>query len=157
MPFKILLAAAMLFATANSWAINRCKTPNGFVYQDLPCAGEHESTKVNTSGAGKAETSDSAPGGYWKRESERQKQQEQDDAQARAQAEKLQSAIENKRVFRGMTADQVIRSWGKPDKINSTITSSGKSEQWIYERGSIGNTQYLYMDNGILSSMQSPK
>lgn len=56
----------------------------------------------------------------------------------------------------GMTQEEVIRAWGRPDKINRTVTASTNLEQWIYERGSISNRQYLYIENGRLRSFQSP-
>lgn len=63
----------------------------------------------------------------------------------------------------GMTEEQVKASWGKPDKINRTITSSGKQEQWIYgyREGFGGGTmywlpkEYIYFENGILTSIQN--
>ncbi len=48
----------------------------------------------------------------------------------------------------GMTKDMCTLSWGEPKKINETITSGKKSEQWVYENN------YLYFDNGILSAIQ---
>lgn len=66
-------------------------------------------------------------------------------------------AIRNQKVFVGMTAEQVIRSWGKPTTVNKTITSSIVSEQWVYGRGRIGDDQYVYLKNGIVDALQSPK
>lgn len=50
----------------------------------------------------------------------------------------------------GMTTNQILNksNWGKPNDINTTIDSSGKSEQWIY-----GNGEYLYFKNGKLTSI----
>lgn len=59
------------------------------------------------------------------------------------------SAIEARKVFVGMTQEQVIMSWGKPRKVNTTITTSGKQEQWV-----CWNDAYLYFTNGILTSIQ---
>lgn len=51
----------------------------------------------------------------------------------------------------GMTAQQVIESsWGKPQKINVTITGRGKHEQWVYNSSS-----YLYFEDGVLTSIQT--
>jgi|GEM_PF-2882050 len=50
----------------------------------------------------------------------------------------------------GMTAEQVVKtSWGKPKDINKTTTTSGVSEQWVYELG-----KYVYLDNGIVIAIQ---
>lgn len=48
----------------------------------------------------------------------------------------------------GMTKEMCELSWGKPNDINSTISSGRKSEQWVYDEN------YLYFDNGILKTIQ---
>ncbi len=52
----------------------------------------------------------------------------------------------------GMTAKQVIEntSWGKPNKVNRTTNRYGTREQWVY-----GGGNYLYFENGILTSIQN--
>ena len=50
----------------------------------------------------------------------------------------------------GMTASQVFSScWGKPRRVNTTITARGKHEQWVYGGG------YLYLDDGVVTSIQT--
>lgn len=51
----------------------------------------------------------------------------------------------------GMTKEQVIASWGKPQSINESVGTWGKHEQWVY------NSQYLYFENGILTSFQTSR
>lgn len=48
----------------------------------------------------------------------------------------------------GMTKEMCEISWGKPKKINETIAAGKIFEQWVYA------DNYLYFNNGILSSMQ---
>lgn len=48
----------------------------------------------------------------------------------------------------GMTKEMCRLSWGEPQDINKTITSSKISEQWVYP------DSYLYFYNGILSTIQ---
>jgi len=60
-------------------------------------------------------------------------------------------AIKAAKIKIGMTPEMVEMSWGKPQKINQTAGSWGIHEQWIYE------DQYLYFENGTLTSFQSPK
>lgn len=55
--------------------------------------------------------------------------------------------LENK-IRIGMTKEMVIESWGKPDHINRTVTSSVVHEQWVYK------DNYLYFDNGTLTAWQ---
>lgn len=54
----------------------------------------------------------------------------------------------------GMTAKYVREKtdWGEPQTINSTITASGRREQWVY-----GDGDYLYFKNGILEGIQVRK
>lgn len=69
-------------------------------------------------------------------------------------ANKVNNAIALRRVLVGMDADEVIRAWGRPDKVNSTSSSSGKSEQWVYNGESFRN-RYVYLDNGVVRSFQT--
>lgn len=49
----------------------------------------------------------------------------------------------------GMTEDDVLKSsWGRPRKINRTITTQGVREQWVYASG------YLYFEDGSLTAIQ---
>lgn len=49
----------------------------------------------------------------------------------------------------GMTKDMCREAWGDPNRINTTITINGTSEQWVYERKG-----YLYFIDGKLTSIQ---
>ncbi|NQU54770.1 MAG: hypothetical protein HQ522_19795 [Bacteroidetes bacterium] len=50
--------------------------------------------------------------------------------------------ILNGRVVVGFTEEMVLLSWGKPEKINK----ASYGDQWVYDG------QYIYFENGILSS-----
>jgi hypothetical protein len=51
----------------------------------------------------------------------------------------------------GMSRDQIYAScWGKPSRNNKTTNTSGVHEQLVY-----GKRGYLYLDNGILNSIQT--
>jgi hypothetical protein len=53
----------------------------------------------------------------------------------------------------GMTREQVFAScWGKPQKTNETIGPYGKHEQLVYNSG-----QYVYVENGIVRSIQTSR
>ena len=52
------------------------------------------------------------------------------------------------KVSLGMTKLMCELSWGKPKKINETITSGLVSEQWVY------SDNYLYFEDGILTTIQ---
>jgi hypothetical protein len=50
----------------------------------------------------------------------------------------------------GMTGSEIRRSsWGNPRQINTTITARSRHEQWVY------GGSYLYLDNGMLTSIQT--
>jgi hypothetical protein len=51
----------------------------------------------------------------------------------------------------GMTEAELILSWGEPKKINETVVSGKASKQYVYY------DQYVYVDNGLVSSFQSSK
>lgn len=51
----------------------------------------------------------------------------------------------------GMTEAELILSWGPPKTINETVVSGRASKQYVYY------DQYVYVDNGIVSSFQSSK
>ncbi|WP_147803627.1 hypothetical protein [Alkalicoccus halolimnae] len=53
----------------------------------------------------------------------------------------------------GMSTEQVLNSsWGTPQSRNITETTYGTREQWVY---GVGN--YLYFDDGVLTSISSKK
>lgn len=49
----------------------------------------------------------------------------------------------------GMSVLDVIVSLGYPNKINNTVTESGKSSQWVYEN------IYVYLKDNIVTSYQN--
>jgi hypothetical protein len=63
-------------------------------------------------------------------------------------------AISQKKIFVGMTAEQVRTSWGKPYKINSTTFGRSEHEQWVMrEYGS----DLLYFEDDVLTTIQQSK
>ena len=78
------------------------------------------------------------------------KQQEQYALQAAMDEEKRRAKLPNIRL--GMTGDYVKNktNWGHPIKVNRSVGSWGVHEQWIYGEG-----QYLYFQNGKLTSWQN--
>jgi len=64
-------------------------------------------------------------------------------------SKEIKNTIKAEKIKMGMTSNQAMASWGYPDRINESIGSWGKDEQWIYN-----DRYYLYFRNGKLSSMQ---
>jgi len=65
------------------------------------------------------------------------------------------NTIAEKKIHIGMTEDQVRVAWGKPYRINTTTGSYGEHAQWVMH-DSI-HSDYLYFDNGVLTSIQQSK
>lgn len=143
---KILLCRAALTLTVSAFAlasahaqVNKCTVAGQVVYQAEPCAAGGE--KVNVSGAGKADAN--APGAnYYKKEAGRL-----------AHKERVENAILSREVFIGMTADEVVQSWGKPIRVNVSVTAKGRDEQWVYGRVA-GMDQAVYLTNGEVRNIQ---
>lgn len=138
---KLSIAVALLAALSGpTWAINKCTGANGAtVYQDQPCEG---AKTVNLSGVGKGDPN-SAGANYWSREISRLKRND-----------KVEAAVSGGEVFVGMNAEEARRAWGSPTKNNVSTGSYGKHEQWVYRRSG-QRSQYVYVQNGVVTSVQS--
>jgi hypothetical protein len=64
----------------------------------------------------------------------------------------IEQAVLKGHIMIGMSEEQVRMAWGRPDKINRTVTINRTSEQWMY-----GSSNYLYFDNGVLTSYQTAR
>lgn len=118
----------------------KCTVDGKTVYQQTRCEG---GSQVNTSGAGAADPTSSAA------------QQTQREIAAMKRKQQVDEAVLQGKVFIGMTGAEVMRSWGRPSKINRTLTVGRASEQWIYRRGKVGEDQYVYLDDGVVTTIQS--
>jgi hypothetical protein len=58
--------------------------------------------------------------------------------------------IIERKIWMGMSKDQLVKSWGRPNDINRTVGSWGSHEQWVY--GDFG--PYVYVENGTVTSWQ---
>ena len=132
----------VLTCAMSAQAINKCTDKTGKItYQEHACS--------NTDAASQAvKTAPSMTVG--------------DEAAGRARLAKIKSdnakfdAMIDGKVMTGMSESQVQNSWGRPTKINRSVGSYGVHEQWVYDRGSNG-AQYIYFENGSVTSMQSPR
>ena len=69
----------------------------------------------------------------------------------KAERSKQFAYMKGKGVSIGMSQDEALASnWGKPVRINRTITAHGTNEQWVY-----GGGNYLYFENGKLTAIQN--
>lgn len=51
-------------------------------------------------------------------------------------------------VWIGAPAKAVEAAWGRPRDINSTVTASGRREQWVYPG------KYVYLEDGTVTAIQ---
>jgi len=65
---------------------------------------------------------------------------------------RYKEAILSAKIMLGMSSDQVLASWGRPDKIHRSVGRWGVHEQWIY--GKTPYAYYLYFENDKLVSWQ---
>ena len=139
---NFVAATIVLTCSMSVWAINKCTDKTGKVtYQEHACSNSDASSQ-----AVKASPSMSVG----------------DEAAGQARLAKIKSdnakfdAMIDGKVMTGMSESQVQSSWGRPTKINRSVGSYGVHEQWVYDRGRNG-AQYIYFENGVVSSMQSPQ
>ena len=69
-----------------------------------------------------------------------------------------QTILDGKLKF-GMSKEEVIASYGRPNKTNRTVVPGLIREQWVYGYYgaypyNYGNIEYLYFENGILTAKQ---
>ena len=62
------------------------------------------------------------------------------------------TVINEHKIRLGMTTEMVQASWGHPRHINRSVGSWGVHEQWVYGGYEGFSSQYLYFDDGILTS-----
>lgn len=79
------------------------------------------------------------------------REKQQRDAKIKSFPPDIQRCISEKKVQIGMSTEQVILSWGRPEHINRSVGKWGEHEQWVY-----GST-YLYFENGIMTSFQDSR
>jgi len=73
------------------------------------------------------------------------------EAKKAKQEAELKAKAKTEGVSIGMSQEQVRNSnWGNPKSVNRTTGSYGTHEQWVY-----GGNNYLYFDNGILTTIQN--
>jgi hypothetical protein len=62
--------------------------------------------------------------------------------------------IADHRVMVGMSKEQVLKSWGGPQTINTSFTKEGiRQEEWIFEdweSAAVVKHRYLYFEEGTL-------
>lgn len=135
---KLILVLSFLLPLACNAEVYKCQKDGKTFFQDSPCAAEkgQSGTKIDI----KYQSISDDPLAESLTEERRQK---------------FDNLIAQRKVSVGMTEKMLQKSWGKPSKINVTIRSSGRSEQWIYGDGL--NRDYVYVENGFVTSIQGAR
>lgn len=137
---KVLSAVALVVFSVNAEArVYTCEVGGKKVFQSTPCAAGDAPMELHVPKAGE-------PGGFDHVQYYREQNRKLEEEKA------IEDAIRGKRVRLGMTKDQVIRSWGKPDKINRSVYESGSSEQWVYRVDRV-ESQYVYFRGGVVTGI----
>lgn len=69
----------------------------------------------------------------------------------KAAVTKMKAEKRRQGIHVGMTAQDVLdSSWGRPEKINRTVTRDTVREQWVYGLG-----QYVYLVNGVVEAIDT--
>lgn len=129
---KIMILCCLLVSTSAMAQVYKCKDDKGKLeYQASPCATKSEE-KLRL-------FNESHP----------------DDAQeaalSAAERSRFNELVSQGKVAIGMTKRMVLKSWGQPNKINISIGSYGRSEQWVYAN------EYVYVENGVVKSLQASR
>jgi hypothetical protein len=64
----------------------------------------------------------------------------------------IETAVLDKQVLVGMTTEQATMAWGRPTRVNETVSASGKAEEWVYPKGA-----RLHFVNGELRVIQTSR
>ena len=68
--------------------------------------------------------------------------------------EQLRDANRHGTILVGMNEEEVRKSLGAPNRINTTNSPSGEVQQWVYYNHN-NETLYLYLRDGYLIAWQS--
>ena len=139
MKHALLLTIVLLTAT-NTWAVNKCKGPDGKIsFQDAPCAdGTGEKLNIRERAPSRTTT-------------DLESTQQGQIASLRAQNE-ISAAIREGRPVIGMTVKQLNESMGLATKVNTHSLNGEMREQAIFERDN--GTWYVYTKNGLVDYIQ---
>ena len=67
--------------------------------------------------------------------------------------DRVRQISEGRKIGIGLSNVEVIYSIGYPDDINTTTTTAGTHEQWVYGDPLYG-ASYVYLDDGVVTSYQ---
>lgn len=63
--------------------------------------------------------------------------------------------VNSNTVVIGMGALAVVAAWGQPTDVNTTTTSAGEEDQWVYSPCETCKSSYVYLKNGVVTAIQN--
>lgn len=153
-----------LLPTAASAEVYRCEQSGKAVYTDRPCYAQAAPLTVREPNAVTATQGERKLAREYDRRVERdRKARDKADRQwvkehsaAEADMARIRKAIEQHRVVRGMTPDQVRMVLGVPAQTDSSVVREADIEQWTY-RSASGGKQVVTFKNGRVSNATAEK
>jgi hypothetical protein len=145
MKSRFLWVVCAALASPSAWAVFKCQGADGaVVFQDAPCPADGKKMDISATPSADREIAS--------------RQREAQEAEKRI-SDGVARLLEQRAVAQtpltiGMTSEQVRAAWGQPSKVNVSVNSHIRSEQWVYRRGP-RLTQYAYIENGRLRSIQN--
>jgi hypothetical protein len=161
----MLLALFIAVAQGAHAAVYKCEINGKIEFSDRPCAPNAAPVNLDVARPNEADAAraqERARENVEQADALRQREAlEQEKARAESNIRLLELQRQGvlkelawkKKIAIGMTEDQVEKAWGKPTKINRTVSSSTVNEQWVYRRGD-AYAQYVYLKNGVVTSWQ---
>jgi len=114
----------------------KCKGPGEFdsvVWQDVPCNVGEEVNHRKLHNYAKEDASKKGHGDFTSKD--------------------VSQLIRFRKIAVGMSKKDVIKSWGFPSDTNTTLATTGKTEQLVY--GLFPDNSYVYInEKGVVSSIQ---
>lgn len=143
----LLLSCIPLISHAK---IYKCEEDGKTTFSQTSCEGVMQEIEVKESYAVNNEEQIAAQ----KKNEEyllRYKEKKEKEYAAKMFERKIANAINQQQVMIGMSATEVVRSWGKPNDINSSNGSYGSHDQYVYRRVN-NETQYVFLEDGFVTS-----
>lgn len=147
--YVLLIAVALIATDAAAATLNKCVGENGHVtFTQAACPGglAGESITVRSSSAGMSlapVVKEVSPGAVVDGEvapAPASSAAREPSACVNLSSTEIRKRVIQETVFVGMRESDVIKSWGKPSRVNR---SSHGSDQWVYDRGH--SSQYVYI------------
>ena len=156
------LLLLLVLTTPARAEIYRCVKDGKTVLTDRPCHAEAEPLVVREPNRVTATAGEKRLAREYERrvERERRGRDQADREWVRQQdarevdAKRIARAVEQRKVVRGMTPEQVRMLYGVPDSVETSTVKDHDIEQWAYSSGAVGKRVVTFRD-GIVASASS--